>query len=346
MNVAPNSKTLSLPKSREGNSVSTHVARLFAANTARRAVRTSIIIGSIAASTLAACTKTDSNAKPDSAGGLTSAASPADTDDFGARLPTDTLVGARVVSLVPAATEVIFAMGRGSRLIGRTTWDQFPDSAKLVTNMGDGIRPNVEVVVAARPTLVVLYASNDNRAAATAFRNAGIVVMSTRVDRIADFERLTRQLGVVLNAPQRAAQVVDSVRATLDRVRSVVAGVSRPTVVWPLYDAPVLVVGQGSFIAELLDIAGASNSFADLTKPSPEVTIEEVAHRDPAFVLTSPAGHMRMQTDSKWQSVRAVREKHVLEVDTLLVGRPTVTLGMAAVSLARLLHPDRASSLR
>lgn len=317
----------------------------FAANIART-VCTSMFIGSVAISILAACANTDSHAKLDSGAAISGAVSPADTDDFGARLPTDTLVGARVVSLVPAATEVIFAMGRGARLIGRTSWDQFPDSAKLVTNMGDGIRPNIEVVLAAKPTLVVLYATNDNRAAATAFRNAGVVVMSTRVDRIADFERLTRQLGVVLNAPQRAQQVVDSVRSTLDRVRSAVADVTRPTVVWPLYDAPVLVVGQGSFIAELLEIAGASNSFADLAKPSPEVTIEEVAHRDPAFVLTSPMGHMRMQTDSKWQAVRAVREKHVLEVDTLLVGRPTVTLGMAAVSLARLLHPDRASSLR
>lgn len=312
-----------------------------------RAVRSTFVVFAIAfATTFAACSRADKSGNADSSRIPSVVASAADTDDFGEHLPTDTLIGERVISLVPAATEVIFAMGRGPRLIGRTTWDQFPDSAKLVKNMGDGIRPNVEVVLAEKPTLVVLYATGDNRAAAAAFKKAGITVMSTRVDRIADFERLTRQLGVVLNAERRAQNVVDSVRATLDRVRAAVADVKRPTVVWPLFDSPVLVVGQGSFIAELLDIAGATNSFADLSKPSPEVTVEEVAHRDPAFLLTSPIGRMRMRIDSKWQSVRAVREQHILDVDTLLVGRPTVTLGMAAVSLAKLLHPDRASSLR
>ncbi len=236
-------------------------------------------------------------------------------------------------------------MGRGNRLVGRTTWDLFPDSARLVPNMGDGIRPNVEVVLAAKPTLVVLYASMANKAAADAFANAGIAVMSTRVDRIADFERLSRQLGVVLNAQQRAQQVVDTVKATLASVRDAVDGVVRPTVVWPLYDSPVMVLGHGSFVAELLDIAGATNVFADLAKPSPEVTIEEIVKRNPDFVMTSPVSAMRFASSAKWKAVRAVREKNVLLVDTLLTGRPTVTLGMAAVSLAKVLHPDRASRL-
>ena len=344
-NAEPNSRTHSPRKSVEAVEVTAHARVLRLRSVAARARRNTLTITGVILVTLgAACNKPDTRATRDSIGTPTAAA--ADTDDFGVPLPTDTLKGLRVVSLVPAATEVIFAIGRGTRLIGRTTWDQFPDSAKLIENMGDGIRPNVEVVLASKPTLVILYATSDNRAAAVAFRNAGISVMATRVDRIADFKRLTRQLGVVLNASQRAQQVVDSVQATLNRVQAAVADVTRPTVVWPLYDSPVMVVGQGSFIAELLDVAGATNSFADLTKPSPEVTIEEVAHRNPAFVLTSPAGRMHMQSDNKWQSVRAVRDKHILVVDTLLVGRPTVTLGMAAVSLARLLHPDRTSTLR
>lgn len=293
-----------------------------------------------------ACAKPDAGAPVDSLASRPVAVRvPADTDDFGVPLPTDTLVGARVVSLVPAATEVIFAMGRGDRLVGRTTWDLFPDSARLVPNMGDGIRPNVEVVVAAKPTLVVLYATMANKSAAEALAKAGIRVMSTRVDRIADFERVTRQLGVVLNASARASNVIDSVTATLARVRAAVADVKRPSVVWPMYDSPVMVVGQGSFVAELLDIAGAANAFADLTKPSPEVTMEEVVKRNPDFVMTSPVAAMRFASSPKWHAVRAVREKNVLLVDTLLTGRPTVTLGMAAVSLAKLLHPDRASRL-
>jgi iron complex transport system substrate-binding protein len=295
---------------------------------------------------VAACAKADSSRAGDSAGSTPNVVpAAADTDDFGARLPIDTLVGMRVVSLVPAATELIFAMGRGDRLVGRTTWDLFPDSARLVPNMGDGIQPNIEVVLSAKPTLVVLYASLSNKAAAAALSKAGIVVMSTRVDRVADFERVAKQLGVVLNARDRAQQVVDTVKATLASVRNAVEGAKRPTAVWPLFDAPLYVVGQGSFLSELIDIAGATNVFADQAKPSPEVTIEEIVRRNPDVVLTSPVSAVKYGTSAKWRAVRAVRENNILIVDTLLVGRPTVTLGMAAVSLAKLLHPDRAQRL-
>jgi iron complex transport system substrate-binding protein len=266
-------------------------------------------------------------------------------DDFGARIKIDSRVGMRVVSLVPAATEVIFAIGRGERLVGRTTWDTYPDSAKFVANVGDGIRPNVEVVLAKKPTLVVLYAGNDNRSAATAFAKMGIAVLAIKVDHISDFDRLTRQLGLLLDAQLRAQRVVDTVNATLANVRTVVAGAPRPTVVWPLWDAPVLVVGHGSFVSELLDIAGADNVFADMALPSPEVAVEEIAKRNPDFVLSSPVGAQRIRLSDKWRAVRAVRANQIRIVDTTVTGRPTVTLGMAAVSLAKLLHPDRASAL-
>jgi iron complex transport system substrate-binding protein len=307
-----------------------------------------IVAAATIATMLAACTARDAApALRDTTSATKSAPAraAADTDDFGTPFLADTTLGTRVVSLVPAATEVIFAMGRGARLVGRTTWDTSPDSAKLVANVGDGIRPNVEAVLATRPTLVVLYAGNDNRAAAAAFARAGVSVFAIKVDHIADFVRLTTQLGTLLDAADRARQVVDTVQSTLAHVRTAVEGAPRPTVVWPLWDSPILVVGHGSFASELLDVAGADNVFADLTQPSPEVTIEEIAKRNPALVLSSPLGTKRLLLSPKWKTVRAVREGGIRVVDTTLVGRPTVTLGMAAASLARLLHPDRAARL-
>jgi ABC-type Fe3+-hydroxamate transport system substrate-binding protein len=298
------------------------------------------------ATILGACARGDSGAS--GAGSRTPAlesAAVTDSDDFGARIRLDSLVGTRVVSLVPAATEVIFAMGRGNRLVGRTTWDMYPDSARLIPNVGDGIHPNVEVVLATRPTLVVLYAGADNRSAAAAFKKMGIAVLAIKVDHISDFERLTKQLGQLLDATDRAQQVVDTVQATLSKVRTAVAGAPRPTVVWPMYDTPVLVVGNGSFLGELLGIAGADNTFADLAQPSPEVTIEEIASRNPAVMLASPTLARQLTPSPKWRAVRAVREGQLRLTDTSVTGRPTVTLGMAAVSLARVLHPDRAARL-
>ncbi|MEP6780093.1 MAG: helical backbone metal receptor [Gemmatimonadaceae bacterium] len=304
-------------------------------------IKGALLLAVIAATAFtAACSSRDSAAFSSS-----TTAAAADTDDFGARISHDSAVGARVISLVPAATEIIFAIGRGSRLVGRTTWDLYPDSARQVPNVGDGMRPNVEIVLAAKPTLVVIYASAENRAAAASFTKAGIAVLAIRVDRIADFGRLTKILGSLLGATDRARNVVDSVTGTLNNVRAAVVGTVRPTVVWPLWDAPVLVVGSGSFLAELLDIAGGKNAFADLDKPSPEVSVEEIAHRNPALVVASPLSIKRLAMSPQWQSVKAIRDKQFREIDTVVVGRPTVTLGMAAVSLAKLLHPERAAGL-
>src|SRR4051794_34200709 len=77
----------------------------------------------------------------------------------------------RIVSLNPTTTEILFAIGAGSRLVGRTKWDSWPDSAKYVPDVGDALRPNVEAVLAKKPDLVLLYASNDNRTAAQQLRS-------------------------------------------------------------------------------------------------------------------------------------------------------------------------------
>ena len=274
-------------------------------------------------------------------GGRERAGATANVDDFGAAVAAGTRAHpARIVSLSPATTELLFAIGAGARVVGRTHWDTYPDSARAVPDVGDGIRPNVEAVLAQRPELVVIYASADNRAAAERFRAAGIPVIALKIDRIAGFRREAALLGLAVGERERAATVVDSVDATLDRVRAATARLGHPTVFWHVWDAPIYTIGAGSYLSELIEIAGGRNVYADLPSPSPQVSLEDIVRRDPAIVLAGPEGAARVRASAPWQGVRAVREGRVLVVDTMLVGRPSVRLGEAALSLARLLHPD------
>jgi ABC-type Fe3+-hydroxamate transport system substrate-binding protein len=262
---------------------------------------------------------------------------PTHLDDFG-----DTIVAGRaqrIASLNPATTELIFAMGAGDRLVGRTHWDAYPDRATQVPDLGDGMRPNIEAVFAARPDLVLLYASAENRAARDAFRRAGIATLTLRIDAVADFARAMEHLGTTLGDSSRAAAVRDSVLTSIDRARALTQGRGAPRVVWPLWESPLLVVGRGSFLHELLDVAGAQNVFGDLDAPSPPVTFEEVVRRDPDVILVGPNRAATLAADRRWRTLRAVREGRVLVYDTLKVGRPGVRLGEAALHLATLLHP-------
>src|SRR5215470_7634035 len=90
----------------------------------------------------------------------------------------------RIVSLNPTTTEILFAIGAGRRLVGRSTYDVFPSAASAVKDVGASLRPNVEAVLAVRPDLVVLYASNDNRSAALRFHQAGVRTISLKIDSI------------------------------------------------------------------------------------------------------------------------------------------------------------------
>ncbi len=266
-------------------------------------------------------------------------------DDFGAPLPRDATDAERVVSLNPAFTEIAWAIGAGARVVGRTSWDNRPVEALAATDVGPGIRPNVEAVLAARPTLVLLYATAENRAAAAALERAGVRTLALRTVTIADFRRAARALGDALGAPVAARALVDSIDATLDQVRAAVAGAPQPRVVWPSWDSPVLVVGHASYEAELLSIAGAVNVFDDREESVANVTIEEIAKRDPALVLAGPDRLQHLIASPPWNAVRAIRDRQVAVLDTNVVGRPGVMIGMAAVSIARLLHPDRADRL-
>ncbi|HEU4564579.1 MAG TPA: helical backbone metal receptor [Gemmatimonadaceae bacterium] len=261
-------------------------------------------------------------------------------DDFGAELrapaPGETQ---RIVSLNPATTELLFAIGAGEALVGRSHWDEWPDSARLVPDLGPALRPNVEAVLARRPTLVVLYASGENRGAAEQLRAAGVQTLALTTDEIAQFRRAARILGAVTGREARAAAVVDSVDRTLARVRAATAALRPPTVFVHVWDDPVITVGAGSFMTELVAIAGGRNVYADVAAPSAQVALEDVVRRDPELMLAGPVGAARLRSDPAWRAVPAVRAGRIVVADTTLIARPSVRLGEAAVSLARLFHP-------
>jgi ABC-type Fe3+-hydroxamate transport system substrate-binding protein len=308
------------------------------------------VLALLGVATACAESKSTDGAAPDRAATRAAPVAVADTDDFGAPLPRDASAATRVVSLNPAATEIIFAIGAESHLVGRSRWDEFPEAAKALPSLGDGIKPNVEAVLAAKPTLVVLYATADNRPAAEAFARAGVKTLAVRVDRIAQFHTLVHTLGVALGEPARAALVSDSVKATLARVQAtvnrLVPDAQRPTVVWPVWLTPPMVIGAGSYLDELLTIAGATNVFHDQPGPSPQVSVEEIITRNPSRVVTSETRARELRASPTWGALPAIRQGAIALDDPKLAGRPSVVLGMAAVQLARALHPQWADSIR
>lgn len=266
-------------------------------------------------------------------------ASAAARDDFGDSLAFGT-PARRVVSLNPVTTELIFALGAGDRLVGRTHWDLYPESARLVPDVGNGMTPNVEAVLGQRPDLVILYASESNRTAVAQLARAGVRTLTFRTDHIADLARITPVIATALGVPGAGTAVVDSVLASIATVRALPSPRRVVRAYWHVWDAPLLTIGSESYLTELLVAAGAENVFGDLASASPQVSLEEIARRDPDVILAGPSNAAKLRTHPAWSAVRAVREGRVLVVDTMLVGRPGVRMGEAARHLRRLLYPE------
>lgn len=260
----------------------------------------------------------------------------ATVDDFGDSVAAGP--AARIVSLNPVATELLVTAGYRDRIVGRTHWDGYPAAAAGLPDLGDGMAPNVEVVLGAKPDLVILYASPANQRAADALRSAGVRTLAIRTDRIADLSRLASAFAAV-TGDTAVRGVADSATASVTAVRNLTPLDPAPRVVWHMGDPPLFVAGRGSYMGELIGVAGGVNAFDDLGAPSPQVSIEEVVRRDPDLILAGPKGAARIAQNAAWRTVRAVREGRVMVYDTAIVGRPGVRIGEAARHVRGLIAP-------
>jgi ABC-type Fe3+-hydroxamate transport system substrate-binding protein len=252
--------------------------------------------------------------------GETSAPRFAARDDFGDSVALRR-VPSRIVSLNPTTTELLFALGAGPRLVGRTHWDLWPEAARRVPDLGPGLRPNVEAVLAARPDVVILYASADNRAAAARLRAAGIPTVALKVDRVEDFRRAVALLGRLVGDTASAAVIADSVQRTLDAVRRATDTLPRPRVFWHVWDAPVITIGGGSYMNQLVEVAGGRNVYGFLPDVSPRVALEDLVRRDPDVILAGPDGARQISANPAWRALRAVREERRQAVVNVVCAR-------------------------
>jgi ABC-type Fe3+-hydroxamate transport system substrate-binding protein len=275
------------------------------------------------------------------AAGCRSSAAPAHAtrrivDDAGDTV-TVPVTARRIVSLIPATTELLFAVGAGPSVVGRTAWCDYPAAATAVLNLGDGIAPNVEAVLATQPDLVLLYNSAQNAATASRLRALGIAALRLNTDALTDVDRVGRLLGALSGHATQA----DSMASVFDTALAAATGpppARAPKVLLLVWEQPPMTIGRGSFLNELVERAGGRNLFADVRSTAGTVSIEAVAARDPDLILTTSAGPVAFAERPEWRTVRAVRERRFLPVTGSEFNRPSPRAPAAIRELARRLR--------
>ena len=249
----------------------------------------------------------------------------------------------RIVSLSPSVTELLFALGAGDRVVGRTTWCDYPPAALAVPSVGDGLNPNIEAVAGRRPDLVVLYRSALNETAAQQFARLGVAAVLLRQDRLEDVGRAARLLGRLTG---RAA-AGDSIAEAMARLLTSTPADARPAplarLAFVVWDNPPIVIGAGSYLDQLATLAGGVNVFHDIGAASAAVSLETLAVRDPdvIVVLSDNARVPGYAARREWRAVRAVRLRRFVFLRGSLFGRPSPRAAAAVAEFQEQLRAAR-----
>jgi iron complex transport system substrate-binding protein len=257
---------------------------------------------------------------------------------------------ARIVSLVPSVTEILFAIGAGTRVVGVSSYDQFPPEVAQLPRVGALLDPNTERILSLRPDLVVLYGSQTEELAR--FAAAGIRTFSHRHGGVEGVLQTLVEVGDITGHASEAAQTVRDIRMQIAQVRRRVTGRPRPRTLLVIDRQPgtlqgIYVSGGRGFLHDMLEIAGGLNVFADIAKESVQPSHEGLLTVAPDVVIelsAAPREPRQIVHDRQlWQvlgTIPAVRHQRLIYLagQHLVVPGPRLTLGIDA--LARALHPD------
>lgn len=260
-------------------------------------------------------------------------------------------VATRIVSLVPALTEMLFAVGAGSQVVGVSSYDDFPPEVQSRPRVGALLDPDVERILSLKPDLVLMYGSQTDLQGQ--FARAGIRVYSYRHGGIGNVLQTIRELGALSGHKVEGDRVTAQLQSRLDAVRTRVRGRPRPRTMLVMgRDAMALrgvYVSAGvGFLHELLDVAGAEDVFADVKREGIQPSNETMIVRAAQVIIElhpgdQPAPDILQKERSVWSllsSVPAVRNERVHLLYGGYLMSPGPRLAAAAESLARVLHPD------
>lgn len=255
----------------------------------------------------------------------------------------------RIVSLVPAITEMLFATGAGPQVVAVSSFDEFPAEVKSLPKVGALLDPDTERILSLRPDLVIVYGSQSDLQ--MQLERARIRTFSYRHGGMATTLGTIRDLGAATGHRQESEALVSSLQARLDAVRNRVKGRPQPQTLLVFERQPgtlreIYVSGGVGFLNDMLGIAGGKNVFGDVARESVQPSIETLLARAPDVILEVRAEGLidRNQPADRdpWSvlsSVPAVRNRRVHRITGAYLVVPGPRLGMAAEAFARALHP-------
>ncbi len=254
----------------------------------------------------------------------------------------------RLISMAPNLTEILYALGLGDNVVGVTNYSDYPAAATEKPKMGTFWEPNIEAVIAAKPTLVVMLDFPQQRELADRLGRMGYKCLTVSIWKIDDLFDVILTIGTATEANDEAQRIVDDMRSNIQALQAALMGKPRPRVLWVVQREPLRVAGRNTFINELIELAGGQNAIGPTLHEYPPIGAEQViASKAEAIIEPSMVGgdldKQRKGAFSYWErfpSLPAVANEriHVIGGDT--VSRLSPRLYQGIEMIAKCLHPE------
>jgi iron complex transport system substrate-binding protein len=253
----------------------------------------------------------------------------------------------KVISLTPATSELMFALGAGDRLVGRTDYDDYPPEVTQVPAVATFQGVEMEKVVNIGPDLVLAGGNGFTPAAdIQRMRDLGFAVLVLYAADVAGVQADIRLVGQAVDEQRAADQIATTIQGSIDEVTAAVANLPKPRTFYEIGNDPELYgPAPDSFVADMVTLAGGD----PITTTDPAVfaiPLERLVSLDPEVIVLGDAAYGvcpdQVATRAGWKSMTAVKNGDIRPVDDTIVTRPGPRLGDGLAALALAIHPDAA----
>lgn len=243
----------------------------------------------------------------------------------------------RIVSLAPSVTETLFALGLGDRVVGVTSYCDYPPEAAQKERLGDTMRPSIEKIVALKADLVIASTASQLEQFVSNLDQVGIPVYVSNPRNLEGVLESIDRIGDVTGASGNAGELLGKLRGRIEAVESRLAGVERPRVLFILSSEPLITAGGSSFINDLIMSAGGRSISAEEKADYPQYSLETAVAEKPEviFFQSGEAG-----LPDRLKQTPAGRAGRVFHIDDDLLLRPGPRIVDGLEQMAALIHPE------
>jgi iron complex transport system substrate-binding protein len=243
----------------------------------------------------------------------------------------------RIVSLAPSITETLFALGLGDRIVGVTSYCDYPPEATAKEKVGDTQRPSIERIIALKTDLVIASTASQLQQFVHNLEDVGTPVYVSDPRGMDGVLESIAKIGELTGTQTRAHELTTELQGRLEKVQSLLSGAERPRVLFILASNPLITIGAKSFITDLINRAGGRSISEDVTGDYPQYSLETAVAMRPEVILLETG---EADLPPRLKETPAGRSGRVFHIDENLLLRPGPRIVEGLEEMARKLHPE------